>query len=678
MWASCSIPPCSASPRPFDDGISTSTVKSPTRWRSRSAGLLGILAVLAAILAPPPVSAAPAGDLAVSGLTSSPGTVRFLLTARDLPLDSVLDPATVQVSVGDTRLPANADRLDRSAGSSADLPPRALMVVLDVSGSVAGARLAAARTAASALADKLPDDVRLGLIAVADSPHLLLSPTDDRAAFIRALGKLNAKGETALYDGVLLGRDALEKAGFGPDSDRRMLVLSDGADTASTATRAQVVAALRAGRLPSDVVAARATNAGLRNLTAIAQAGGGNLLTAADDASLAQRFRTAASTFSVLLAVEAQVPNNLARQSVDLAVAVAVGGQPLTASVPVTFADPVPDSDAGSPHQAQTGLPAWTIWLIGVAFFAGLMMLVLLLAWPRSTATADRIRQIGQFGPARAEPPPAMPEASSAFLTSTALAASASLLRTRGLDARIGTRLEQAGMRLRPHEWVLIEASAVVTGFALGVAVLGWLGLLLGVLIGWLGPQAYRASRADRRARKFAEQLPDALQLVTGSLRAGFSLGQSLDTAAREAPSPIAAEFGRALAEHRLGADLPDALLRVAERTRSEDLKWVVMAIRIQHDVGGNLAEVLETTADTMRERSRLRRHVRALSAEGRLSAWVLVSLPIVLGLFMFGVRGEYMRPLFTEPLGIAMLLLGGFLLLVGIFWMARVVKVEV
>ncbi|MFU8850955.1 type II secretion system F family protein [Micromonospora sp. SL1-18] len=653
-------------------------VNCAIRWRARTAGLVGVLAVLAMVLAPSPVSAAPAGSLAVSGLTASPGKVRFLLAARDLPLNSVLDPATVQVAVGDTQLPSDVDRVGRAAGSSADLPPRALVVVLDVSGSVAGARLEAARTAARALAAKVPDDVRLGLIAVTDSPRVLLRPTDDRAAFTRTLDKLNAKGRTALYDGVLLGRDTLEKAGFGPDSDRRMLVLSDGADTSSTATRSQVAEALAAGRIPTDVVAAEATDAGMNNLKAIAQAGGGNLLTAADNASLTQKFRVAASTFSVLLAVEAQVPNSLAQQSAELAVTVAVAGQPLAISVPVTFADPVPDPAVAGPHLARTGLPDWAIWVVAGAFFAGLLVLVLLLAWPRPGAREDRIRQISQFGPARVEPPPVMPEASPTFVTSTVLAASASVLRSRGLDARIGLRLEQAGMRLRPHEWVLTQASAVVTGGALGVAVLGWLGLLLGLLLGWLGPRIYQSFRADRRTRQFAEQLPDALQLVTGSLRSGFSLGQSLDTVVREAPNPIAEEFGRALAEHRLGADLADALLRVAERVRSEDLKWVVMAIRIQHEVGGNLAEVLETTVDTMRERSRLQRHVRALSAEGRLSAWVLIGLPIVLGLFMFTLRGDYMRPLITQPLGIALLLAGVFLMVVGIFWMVRVVKVEV
>jgi Flp pilus assembly protein TadB len=164
---------------------------------------------------------------------------------------------------------------------------------------------------------------------------------------------------------------------------------------------------------------------------------------------------------------------------------------------------------------------------------------------------------------------------------------------------------------------------------------------------------------------------------VIGSMRSGFSLPQALDSLVRESPDPVATEFGRALAEHRLGADVSDALERLAHRTRSEDLGWAVMAVRIQREVGGNLAEVLQTTVDTMRERGRLRRHVRSLSAEGRLSAWVLIGLPIALGMFMFFFRPGYMAPLVTNPFGVIMLIGGGLLFVIGIFWMSRVVKVE-
>jgi tight adherence protein B len=187
----------------------------------------------------------------------------------------------------------------------------------------------------------------------------------------------------------------------------------------------------------------------------------------------------------------------------------------------------------------------------------------------------------------------------------------------------------------------------------------------------------YQMQRIGRRERQFTEQLPDGLQLVIGSLRSGFSLSQALESLVREAPEPLAAEFGRAVAEHRLGADLSDALDRLAQRVGSTDLTWAIMAVRIQRDVGGNLADVLQTSVDTMLERERLRRHVRALSAEGRLSAWVLVCVPLFLSAFMAIYRRSYLMPLVTDTRGIIMLVVGAALFTVGILWLSKVVKVE-
>ncbi|MBO4206236.1 type II secretion system F family protein [Micromonospora echinofusca] len=650
----------------------------PTSGRRGSrtvAAVLTVLAGLTALLTTTTGAARADSTLTVTGLEAAPGVVRFLLTARQLPRNAVLDPSTVTVTVGDTALPADAVAVSRSEGK---LPPRALMVVLDVSGSVAGERLAAARAAARALATALPADVRLGLVAVTGTPAVLLAPTDDRDAFTAALDRLDARGDTALYDGVLLGADTLTGAGFGPDSDRRILVLSDGADTASQIPLSRLTGTLAAAGVPTDVVAFRAAPAGLANLRTISRATGGNLLTAATSTALTNTFRAAAATFSLVLAVEARVPNELARRDGDLRVAVTVAGTPLTTTVPVTLAGPVDDPATTLSAPSRPWLPGWAIWAAVAGFFTSVLVLVLVLAWPRS-GKEQRISQIDQFGPAGAPRSPVVPTATvGTALTRTALAASESFVRSRNLETRIALRMEQAGLRLRPHEWVLLHGSAVVTGGALGVLAFGWLGLLAGPLAGWLAPRLYQSIRADRRSQQFAEQLPEALQLVGGSLRSGLSLGQALDAVVRESAEPISVEFGRALAEHRLGADLPEALERVAERVRSEDLRWVVMAVRIQRDVGGNLAEVLQTAVETMRERSRLRRHVRSLSAEGRLSAYVLVGLPIVLGLFMFVFRREYMAPLVTDPLGIVMLLVGLVLLLVGMVWMARVVKVEV
>ena len=165
---------------------------------------------------------------------------------------------------------------------------------------------------------------------------------------------------------------------------------------------------------------------------------------------------------------------------------------------------------------------------------------------------------------------------------------------------------------------------------------------------------------------------------MSGSLAAGLSLAQSVDTIVREGQEPISSEFRRVLIETRLGISLDDALEGVAQRFDSKDFAWVVMAIRIQRQVGGNLAELLDTVAATMREREYMRRQVSALAAEGKLSAFVLGGLPPGFMIYLLLTKPEYVMPMFTEPVGWVMLAGAGLILSVGIFWMSRLIKVEV
>jgi tight adherence protein B len=151
-----------------------------------------------------------------------------------------------------------------------------------------------------------------------------------------------------------------------------------------------------------------------------------------------------------------------------------------------------------------------------------------------------------------------------------------------------------------------------------------------------------------------------------------------VDTVVREGNEPIAGEFKRALIEQRLGIEITDALEGVGERMESQDFAWVVMAIRIQREVGGNLAEILHTVSDTLREREYLRRQVKALSAEGRMSAWLLGALPVGMFGYMMMANREYVEPLYTTPLGWGFLVAAAFLLGLGSFMMAKMVKVEV
>jgi len=249
-----------------------------------------------------------------------------------------------------------------------------------------------------------------------------------------------------------------------------------------------------------------------------------------------------------------------------------------------------------------------------------------------------------------------------------------------GAQERLALRLDLAGINRKPGDWVVLGGCGSLVLAVVLILLTGnpLVGILLGALVGWLAMRSIVSARIARRRAAFTEQLPDVLQILAGSLQSGFSLPQALDAVVREDSQPAAGEFARAQAETRIGGELETALDRVADRMDSKDLRWSVMAIRIQRSVGGNLVEVLRTTGETMRERASVRRHVRALSAEGRLSAYILIALPILVGAFLFVTRDSYMHPLYTTPLGLAMLAVGLVLVVAGTVWMRNVVKVVV
>jgi len=181
-----------------------------------------------------------------------------------------------------------------------------------------------------------------------------------------------------------------------------------------------------------------------------------------------------------------------------------------------------------------------------------------------------------------------------------------------------------------------------------------------------------------RRTRVFVSQLPDMLQLLGATLRSGFSILQGLDTVAVQLPDPMGKEMRHVVAEARLGRPLSSALDEVAQRVKSEDFEWVVSAIGIQREVGGNLAELLDIVADTMNARSRLRQEAHTLTAEGRIGAIVISLLPIGIGLFIYVTNTSYLSPLLHTGIGQVMFYGCIGLALAGMVWMRDIVKIEI
>jgi tight adherence protein B len=246
-------------------------------------------------------------------------------------------------------------------------------------------------------------------------------------------------------------------------------------------------------------------------------------------------------------------------------------------------------------------------------------------------------------------------------------------------EERLQKRIDRSGWPLRASELLAIQAGAGLLGLLIGVAIIGtpWFAPIVGA-IGVAIPRVLMTRRIGKRQEAFLEQLPDTLQLLAGSLQAGYGFLQAMDTLVRESTPPTSTEFGRVLAEIRLGMPVEDALTAMADRFGSEDLKWVVLAMNIQRQVGGNLATLLNTVAETLRDRERVRRQIQVLSAEGRLSAWILGLLPVGIAGYISMVNPGFLETLTSERIGQVMIVGAIISLGVGVAWMRKIIRIEV
>lgn len=242
---------------------------------------------------------------------------------------------------------------------------------------------------------------------------------------------------------------------------------------------------------------------------------------------------------------------------------------------------------------------------------------------------------------------------------------------------RVENALENAGLALRPGEFVVFAALA---GAGLGFLVSTQLGPVVGLAMAGLGsmvlPRVYLDRKATKRSSMFTDQLADTLMLLSSSMRGGQGLTGAIDAVAREGEWPTADEFRRVMVEVRLGRDLIEALRAMADRVGSEDFNWVIPAIQINREVGGDLAEVLDTIANTVRDRVDIRRQVKTLSAEGRLSAYVLLALPIGIAGMVQMSNPAYISEL-THGIGLLVAGAGVLLMTIGGFWLFKLCKIE-
>ena len=242
---------------------------------------------------------------------------------------------------------------------------------------------------------------------------------------------------------------------------------------------------------------------------------------------------------------------------------------------------------------------------------------------------------------------------------------------------RMAETLELADIKAEPVQVVILTVVASV----LTMLLLGYLLGPFGILIGLAVPLVVRAwikAKVSRKRRAFAEQLPDNLDVLASALRAGHSLVGALAVVADDATEPSKSEFQRVLAEEQFGVNLEDAFKVAVDRMQNQDLDQVALVARLQREVGSNSAEVLDQVIETVRGRMELRRLVRTLTAQGRLSRWVLTGLPIALAIMLLLVGGDYMKPLYTETLGKALLIVAILMVALGSWVIGKIVDIRI
>ena len=620
---------------------------------------------------------------AVDGLTitnvdvsADAGTIEFSLPAS---VADGLDPETAVVVLENGAPMADAQ--------VSPVPSNGLEVVLviDVSGSMReGDAIDAARQAASGFLDALPREVPVGVVAFGDMVSLTSPLGTDRAATRAAIEGLQAKGETALYDALVFSQQLFS----GGTTDRQIVLLSDGGDTLSTNT--QEAAVLVATSIRTNVIELTSSEANTLVLAPLASAKGGFRAAATDPAALAglygdvaddllNRFRVA-FTPSVYGDVTYTVRVATANGTLEAATVVAVAPPPTTIIPTSTSSADTSASADVTPAEGGEGLTGGTSTDEGVssnvlrivgggALFFALLLLLLLATTPsrERRPVALEVRNRAASLPADAKPGLA------GWLSRIA----DRVLARGGKTTALAERLDVAGIPLRPGEFLVLAALAgTVASLVLAVLLPPVLGVIVGVVLTPLLARALVSARIDDRRKKFVDQLPDLLQTLVSSLRAGYGLPQALDVAASQSIEPTKTELQRVLFEVRIGRDPGDALAAAAERMASSDFSWVVAAMQINREVGGELAVVLENVADTVRERQRLRRQIRVLTAEGRISAYVLTALPFLLAVALLMTNPDYFEPFGDSP-GPLLVVMAGLLLVIGWAWIRRLVKAQ-
>lgn len=627
-----------------------------------------ILAICALIVLAAPLSVGAAGIVVQDVSTND-----YPEVSLELALTADLIPAD-----GNPRFTILENGIDvpdvRAHVLTEDRGPVDVVLLLDVSGSMKGGPLKAAKTAARSFVAAMHPDDRIAVVAFSSEPRVLSGFTSDATALTRAIDALEAKAgqETALYDGLIRAARTFEDNG----RDRYITVLSDGGDMTSINTLDAASAAVNEARAPVYAVALESPDYDPKPLGALATSSGGRLASVQDVDSLTPIFEDIAKELRSLYSVSFTSSRPSTK---DLEIEILAKNGDVAGSLTTAVENPLYTESRLGIEDVVPPVPESPF----AAFIVGALVLgaVGASSWALGSMLApkrgalDQLRYYEQHD-GKGSAAEGAPGDSSRGRVIDAIGYVAD---RRGYTGTFRTSLERAGLPLRVNEYIFFHLlfTLAIAGFVL-VLTGNLFAVLIVTILAVAGPLVALQTRIGRRRAAFEEQLPDVLSLVAGSLRAGWGIQQAISLVVQEVAEPSATEFRRVESETRFGLPFEDALLRMADRLDSHDFRWTVAAITIQREVGGNLAEVLDIVVNTIRQRAELRRHVRALSAESRFSAIALSVMPFFAIAALSLVAPTYISVLFTSSLTLFVLGVGVLLLIIGTIWMIRLTKVEI
>ena len=642
------------------------------RRRSRLALAAGTVATLGALLIAPMASGqGNESMLAVRGIDGTDNkniSVTFLYTGapQDLKALTIREDGQEKPIKDLTNL------------SKTDQGLRTVYVV-DLSGSMGDdGALSDVKKGMKSVVDGLPAGDEIAIVSFSDAVVVETGFTDNAAQLDEAIDAMAAPrdGKGAAWDGV---RKATQLLATPSELQPNIVLVTDGQDDASkTTVETARAAVVTSGAAFFAVELDHAGGTDSQNIASIMDRTGGSSFTASKGKSTGEAFDDLAATLQSQYV--ATYGSSATQGQVD--VSVAVGSLERQASY-VAGAN-VQGAAAAEVVPPPTSFgPEWLRGKFGGALGLALVGLAVGLgAYALASLASSGDESLNAVLRPYSEGPVANDDTDGALVQTALLQRAVELTEEfaerQGFLVKVERALERADLPLRAAEAMFFYGagallisllSLTLGGASAGVAVL---------LVTLLVPPAAVNFKANQRGKKFQASLPDTLNLLSGSLRAGYSLLQGVEAVSKEVEDPMGQELRRVITEARLGREIEDAMEAVAERMGSADFAWAVMAIRIQREVGGNLSELLLTVADTMIHRERLRRDIAGLTAEGKMSAIILGLLPVGLGLFMWMSNPAYMAPLGSTTLGHILLGAALIALLIGFAWMKKIINIKI